>query len=156
MGMDIQADDWQVLGTTSFGLGFWLAVGKFTFDFYSQNASANVRFIFAGIGGGLGGKGANWALDGITEWSALNCQRAFSANQLNRAPGTLWTASAGVGAQVGPCYVEALTPGGHYYFKDSDVGGISGGLSAGVMALSGRWIMVGAVHNKPAGSEAWA
>lgn len=155
MGMDTEADDWQVLGTTSFGFGLGLAVAKFTFDFYSAKADANVRYFFLGAGSGLGGKGANWALDGISEWSALNCQRSFTAKQLNRAPGTLWTISVGVGAQVGPCYVEALTPSGHYYFKDSDVGGISGGLSAGVLALAGRWVLIGGIHNKPPGSE-WA
>jgi hypothetical protein len=151
MGLDTETNDWQVLGISAFGFALGLAAEVFVFDFYSATADITARFRFIGYGSGLGVRAGSWVLPGITEWSSLDCQRPFSASQLDHAAGTLASVTVGVGVNVGPCLISAIKSSGSL-FTDQDAGGISGGLSAGAVALAGRWRFSQTVSNAPLAS----
>jgi hypothetical protein len=150
MAFNTEADDWQVLCVYQFGLGLGLAAEVFVFDFFSARADFTGRFRLYGYGSGLGGKAVGWTLPGLSDWSSLECKHAFSAQQLHDCVATVATASVGVGANIGPCLISGITPTGRMLFEDQDAGGLSGGLSAGAMALAGKWRFKEAVSNRPA------
>ena len=144
-----EADDWQVLCIDSFGAGLGLAAMFFVFDFFSEKADITARFRLSAFGSGIGGSSAGWALPGLSDWSALDCKRPFSALTLHQCTATVATATVGVGANVGPCLISAITQSGVSLFEDQDAGGLSGGLSAGAYALAGTWKFTKAVSNRP-------
>jgi len=149
MGLSTEADDWQVLGITSFGVGLALAAQVFVFDFFSETADVTARFFFIGYGSGIGVRSGGWVLPGISSWSSIDCKRPFSVRQLDHVPGTIASVTVGVGANVGPTLISAISGSGAALFSDQDVGGVSGGISAGAAALAGRWRFARTVHNRP-------
>jgi hypothetical protein len=156
MGFTTDADDWQVLCISSFGAGLFLAAQFFVFDYFSEEADFTARFRLSAFGSGIGGGSAGWALPGLSDWSALDCKRAFSAQTLHQCAATVATATVGVGANVGPCLISAITPTGVSLFEDQDAGGLSGGISAGAYALAGTWKFTKVVSNRPTPSTAVA
>jgi hypothetical protein len=156
MGFTTDADDWQVLCISSFGAGLFLAAQFFVFDYFSEEADITARFRLSAFGSGIGGGSAGWALPGLSDWSALDCKRAFSAQTLHQCAATVATATVGVGANVGPCLISAITPTGVSLFEDQDAGGLSGGISAGAYALAGTWKFTKVVSNRPTPSTAVA
>jgi hypothetical protein len=150
MSFTDDADDWQVLCIDSVGAGLGLAVMAFIFDFFSEEADITARFRLVAFGSGIGGSSAGWAVPGLSDWSEIDCKRAFSAQKLHQCAATVATATVGVGANVGPCLISAIMPTGVSLFEDQDAGGLSGGLSAGAYALAGTWKFVRIVSNRPA------
>lgn len=145
-----EADDWQVLCIDSFGAGLGLAYMFFVFDFFSEKADITARFHLNAFGSGIGGKSLGWVLPGLSDWSTLDCKRPFSAQKLHQCTATVASATVGVGANVGPCLISAITPTGISLFEDQDAGGLSGGISAGAYALAGTWKFSKVVSNRPA------
>ena len=149
MGFTDEADDWQVLCISSFGAGLLLAAQFFVFDFFSEKADITGRFRLSAFGSGIGGSSAGWVLPRLSDWSALDCKRPFSAQKLHQCAATVATATVDVGANIGPCLISAITPTGVSLFEDQDAGGLSGGLSAGAYALAGTRKFTKVVANRP-------
>jgi len=151
MGLDTESNDWQVLGISAFGFALGIAAEVFVFDFFSATADITARFRFIGYGSGIGVRAGGWVLPGITNWSSIDCQRPFSALQLDHAAGTLASVTVGVGVGVGPCLISGIKSSGAL-FTDQDAGGLSGEFSAGAVALAGRWRFTRIVSDVPPAS----
>jgi len=149
MSFTDDADDWQVLCIESFGAGLILAAQFFVFDFFSEQADITARFRLSAFGIGFGGGSAGWVVPGLSDWSDIHCKRAFSAQRLHYCAATLAPATVGVGANVGPCLISAITQTCVSLFEDQDAGGLSGGISAGAYALAGTWKFTKVVSNRP-------
>jgi hypothetical protein len=138
MAWATKASDWWVAGRFSIGAALGLAAGKYVFDFYSESAGVWARYVFSGVGSGMGGNASGWSLPGIVDpWNELPAKRAFSAADLHMCPGTLWTVSVGAGAGVGTMKISAMSL--RTLFDEVEVGGISGQFGAGALAMAGRW-----------------
>jgi len=151
MGYFDKADDWQcceicqVGGAAGFGGGIWL------FQIQSYNSGQYAAyFAFAGFGIGIGGSVGGASLPAnlfnnlppgasALSFSDLACDTAFSADDLDCAPGRLTT--GGVSAMVGysVVYISAKNLPFTSLFASQSCNGLSVGVGADAMTTVGFW-----------------
>ena len=150
MAFQDQADDWLAVGICQAGGGAFAAGGVWLFQFQSFNAGQYSAF-FAYMGLGLGGGGS---IGGISlpdmlangppdtskmAWAGLSCDTAFSANDLNWAPGrvSLATLSAVVGYSL--LSVSAANFPSTSLFSSQSCNGWGTGVGLAAVTTVGMW-----------------
>jgi hypothetical protein len=161
MGWKTQADDWKVTGICQIGGGALVGGGMWLFRFQSFDAGREAHdFMFIGAGIGYGGSigGASIPLGPIIKqamdqifglrpdkthsplsWSELNCDSAFSADDLNYAPGRVTTGGAGLAVTYSLLYISAKNLPFRSLFRSEPCGGWSTGVGASVITTVGFW-----------------
>jgi len=160
--------DWQVccLGQIAGGTG--VAGGFFLFCFYSASAGGSAYFGFSGIGMGVGGNmsgvinpadygavSAPWS--GMSSLPYICGVNAFSATDLNGAPGRISSLGGGVyivGYSVTYITANPFTNPDDYYFYSQSVGGLGYGAASGTVGASGEvlkgaWNYMGEASLRP-------
>ena len=121
-----------------------------------EGASVTGRFRLSGAGIGLGGNASGTMLpvQGVSPWSSIECDEAFSINDLNNCWGRLTTLSVGAAVTAGVVYITAAPRfwSTRTYFHSQDVGGLGTGLGAGGMVIIGGWHFSHVVGNRPGAS----
>ena len=145
-------DDWQVCLISCIGGGLIIAAGLYFMDFYSAKAGTggSVRFLFSGVGFGIGGNLSGWALPGLVPniWSNVPAKRPFCVVDLDGASGAIGSVSAGAGATIGQTNMSANVRDDILFDFDGDVG-LSGGFSSSISGLRGTYSLKGEVANAP-------
>ncbi len=147
MHYDTQASDWKVKGAGKLSGAAGLAAGIWVFVFRSKTAKCTAILAFSGMGGGLGfewklvqeiktGLGSPLFVDG--EGNSINCDRAFSASELNGKFGLISSVGAAAGAGYGVAAITAFSITKNY-FKVQPVHGWSAGVGASAIQAFGTW-----------------
>jgi len=142
MSRKIHADDWKVAGAAQVGGAAVVGGGVWTFIMQSAKANFSGMFTFTGYGLGAGGSlgGASmpdWQSGGLS-WTELECERAFSANDLDGSAGRLTTAGAGLSVGYGVTIITAFNWGG-YMFSSQECFGGTIGVGASAITTAGMW-----------------
>jgi len=150
-GDSAKATDWEVCGVAQAGGAVGVAVGTSVWQFRSAlaNRQANYNFTGAGLGlgGDLGGAGAPSPVDVAKNqqpnlWTQLQCDTAFSLNDLNGSSGRITSAGAGFALGYSIVYISAGTfPS---LFHSQNVSGWSVGVGANASVMVGMWNQMGA------------
>lgn len=160
MGLDTQANDWQVCGVMQVAAGEGVAAGLMVFDFFSPTAGVSARFTFKGVGMGLGGDASGTALPDqigpFGPWSSITADKPFSVWALNGAWGRVTSAGVGMGVTFGVLFITAAPAWSllESYFHSQNVGGFSTGAGAGALALVGNWRFKCVTNNQPGAAPA--
>jgi hypothetical protein len=150
MAFDTQADDWEVSSICQAGGASGAGGGVWLFNFQSADANFyGANFIFIGGGMGVGGSigGASFPnmfkqsrLGGSAlVWSSIQCDRPFSAADLNWAPGRVTTAGLSLSVGYTLLYVSAKNLPFSSLFLSQSCNGPSIGVGATAMATVGLW-----------------
>ena len=142
MGWSTTARDWKVAGAAQIAGAFGPGAGVWTFILQSETAGHSGMFLFAAVGLGGGGSlgGASmpdWSTGGLS-WTSLECDRAFSAADLNWSAGRLSTAGAGLAVGYGVVIISAFNMRGSLFSSQNCFGG-SIGVGASIMTTAGMW-----------------
>ncbi|WP_420332419.1 hypothetical protein [Roseibium sp.] len=147
MSATYNASDWEVSGYMDGGVGAGIAGGYWTFIFRSRAANYAGLYGFAGGGLGFGGRGGSVSLPEFGgeaahySYTRIDCNRIFSANDLDGCYGRLTTAGAGAGAGYGLCSISAVNMGGSL-FSSQDVNGPGFTAGASAMTTMGIWARI--------------
>lgn len=146
MNYETQAFDWKVSGLGKLSGAAGLAAGVWLFGFGSNSAQCRAILAFSGMGGGLGlelklnaaakGLGAPLFADG--EGNFINCDRAFSASELNGKFGLISSVGASAGAGYGVAAISAFSIRKNY-FKLQPVHGWNAGVGVSAIHAFGTW-----------------
>ena len=153
MGYYDKATDWQVCSVLSGAVAFEVAGGFFDFDFYSPTAGMTGRLRLGGLGAGVGGNasGTVLPLPGQNPFTSINCDMAFSLDDLNGAWGRITQAGVGTGVGFGVMY---LTAAAHFFsfssfFHSQNIGGWGTSAGAGALSIVGIFGWMGVSGNTP-------
>jgi hypothetical protein len=135
-----------------------VGAGLYTFDFYSKSVGVSARFVFKGVGAGLGGDASGFVVphdfgDISSSWSTLECDQPFSVWDLNGAWGRLTDLGGGIGIQYSLLFITAAPPWSwsRSYFHSQSAGGYGGGgAGGGGFVLVGNWRFKQVVNTTPA------
>jgi len=147
MAFSTKVTDWQVCCFSGVAGGAVVAAGIYKFIFYSQQAGVSESFLLRGVGIGVGGNASGMTLPQDfgtlgSPWSAIDCDKAFSAADLRGSWGRLTTLGGGIGVQYALVFLTAST---HFwstesFFHSQSVGGFGlGGAGAGGLTVTGTW-----------------
>ncbi|MCX7068684.1 MAG: hypothetical protein NTW85_13480 [Methylococcales bacterium] len=151
-----KADDWQVTGVCQVGGAVTVGGGIWLFQFQSYDAGPEGHiFMFVGAGFGLGGSigGASLPLGAILDqlrgkklvsssplsWSDIDCDSAFSADNLNYAPGRITTGGAGLAVGYSLLYISAKNLPFRGLFHSQSCGGWGTAVGASAITTVGFW-----------------
>jgi len=142
MSVSAKAWDWKVAGAANVGGAVSVGAGVWTFVFQSESAQFSGMYYFVGAGIGAGGSlgGASmpdWSSGGLA-WTELECDRAFSADDLHNSAGRLTTAGAGLAVGGGVVILTAFNLRGSMFSSQNCWGG-SIGVGASAMTTVGAW-----------------
>jgi hypothetical protein len=142
MGWSTRATDWKVAGAAQVGGAAAVGGGIWCFVFQSETAQWSGMFAFGAVGLGEGGSIGGASLpdfsSGGLNWSQLECDRAFSAADLNWSPGRLSTAGAGLAVGYGVVILTAFNLSGSMFSSQNCWGGTVG-VGASIMTTVGMW-----------------
>lgn len=145
MSKSRNASDWKIAGAAQLGGGAAVGGGVFMFVVQSDTANFSGSYTFAGaglaVGGSMGGASMPDFSTGGLSWTNLECDRAFSADDLDGSAGRLTTAGAGLAVGAGVVIVTAFNWGG-YLFSSQECYGFSVGVGASAASLVGRWDLI--------------
>lgn len=151
MSTTIKANDWKVAGAAQVGGGAGPAAGVWTFVFQSEQAQFSGMYAYGGFGlgagGSVGGASAPDLRTGGLSWTQLECEKNFSADDLDGAGGRLTTAGAGLAVGYGAAIITAFGWNG-FFFSSQECFGFSIGVGASAVTTAGRWerMSVGAMQ----------
>lgn len=150
-----KATDWECVGVATVGAAGGVAAAIQCFEFRSAEAKFRGAYLFTGVGVGLGGNLGGGIMpspaDIVTNtkpdlWTPLRCVQAFSADDLDMAPGTYATISAGLALSYSLTSITAKTivnGNAVLIFGPTDVSGWSVGSGLNATAQVGMWTRVG-------------
>ncbi|MBT0957505.1 hypothetical protein IV417_08905 [Alphaproteobacteria bacterium KMM 3653] len=145
MSRVIKADDWKVAGAAQVGGAAVVGGGVWTFIFQSAHAHFSGMYTFTGFGLGAGGSMGGASMpdfsSGGLSWTNLECDRSFSADDLDGSAGRLTTAGAGLAVGYGVAIVSAFNWGGSMFSSQECFGG-SIGVGASAITMAGAWNML--------------
>lgn len=155
MSFGTKADDWQVCGLGTGGVGVVLAAGIWAFTFYSKKADISARIHFAGTGWGLGGEAGSGG--DVDDWSKIDCSgwmglsQGFSIDDLNKCPGHIGTAGFGLGIGIDALYISAGPKFGFQkpFFSVQNVGGWGYGVGISALSVKGTWLFKQVSRHRP-------
>lgn len=149
MGQDTKANDWHVCPFVALSGGAAISAGYWTFFFQSDTAQVRNCFRFAGIGIGAGYHAPFHRLALATlpvevpviHWKHIECDEAFSADDLSGAAGRITAAGAAIGGGYHLLYISAFGLSGGY-FSSQGVHGFHVGMEIGALSTVGQWKMI--------------
>lgn len=161
MGYFTKASDWEVAGVGCAAGGAGLAGGWFFFMFQSQSAGVALGCRFTGLGMGVGadfgkiGKTIKLIKNGPTleklfkvvaygsysgvSYGNIECDRAFSLDDLHNSPGRLTMAGAAPLYGYTLMYITSATGIISANFASQPCHGWGAGLGASAMSTVGMW-----------------
>ncbi|MBY6049775.1 hypothetical protein KUV47_20285 [Vannielia litorea] len=146
MANNIKAADWRVAGLAQIGGAAAVGGGVWTFEMRSATANHRGTYTFTGyglgVGGSLGGASMPDFSTGGLSYTDLECERAFSADDLHGSAGRLTTAGAGLSVGYGVTIITAFNWGG-YMFSSQECFGGTIGVGASAITTAGMWHRIG-------------
>ncbi|HMO82091.1 MAG TPA: hypothetical protein PKD24_14985 [Pyrinomonadaceae bacterium] len=162
MGYYTKASDWEVAGIGALAGGAGVAGGWFFFLFKSQNANVSLGCRFTGLGMGVGadlgkiGKSVKLLKDAPKleklfdvasyasvspniSFEAIECDRAFSLDDLHRSPGRITMAGAAAIYGYTLMYITSATGIISANFASQPCNGWGAGFGASAMSTIGMW-----------------
>lgn len=119
MGLKIRAADWKVSTLVQVGGAAVIGGGGWWFQFQSEKADHSGLYAFFGYGLGIGGSVNGGTLpdfrSGGLRWANLECNSAFSSDDLNYSAGRLTTCGAEFAVGYGVTIITAFKLTGVFF-----------------------------------------